>query len=229
MRKYHPDRDRPGRNFSTCDSCGCHWGNGSEPETECEECRDVVRLRTIALRLLSAPLTDLYGPRFSVCSRTLAERLLSLSAGPNAWPAIPDDAGLTDHQKTEITKSLSKPVGLLLGTPGTGKTFSAAAIIRAAIEQVGTDMIAVCAPTGKAAVRITAALVANKITSLTATTIHSLLKFSQAGWGYGAHNPIPQKYIFVDESSMADVQLACRLVESCAVGAHILWIRWTAH
>jgi exodeoxyribonuclease V alpha subunit len=69
------------------------------------------------------------------------------------WPTTPPP-GLSDHQQAEIVKATASPVGILTGGPGTGKTFTAAAVIKALADGGCLKEIAVCAPTGKAAVRV---------------------------------------------------------------------------
>src|SRR5262245_46481183 len=92
------------------------------------------------------------------------------------WPNVAAlDPQLSAHQREQLARVLTSPVGLLTGTPGTGKTFSAAAVIRATVARHGRSSVAVVAPTGKAAVRITAAMQRYGI-DLQATTIHRLLE-----------------------------------------------------
>ena len=68
---------------------------------------------------------------------------------------------------------------ILGGSPGCGKTFTAAALIRLLGHKHGWESIAVAAPTGKAAVRITEAMKNNRV-PLRAKTIHSLLGVTAA-------------------------------------------------
>lgn len=146
----------------------------------------------------------------------------------NLWPAPSVITSITDHQRHTITASLAGPFGLLCGVPGAGKTYTAAAIVRAIISQQGTGSVGVCAPTGKAAVRITEGLQANGI-AMEATTIHRLLGVNRAGydgkgWGFsfGPSRPLPYRYILVDEPSMLDCSLAASLFSACSPGTHVL-------
>ena len=157
------------------------------------------------------------------------------------WPAVPDPAtspvpshGMsprpTEHQRERATQALSRPLGVLSGTPGTGKTFLAAAVIRLVVDQFGRDAVAVCAPTGKAAVRVTAAMQRYGL-RITATTIHRLLEIGRngrdgKGWGFlrNAANPLEQRFLFVDEASMLDCSLAADLADACADGTHVLLV-----
>lgn len=129
-----------------------------------------------------------------------------------------------------IAKSLAGPVGILAGTPGTGKTYTAAAVIRAIVESSGAHCVAVCAPTGKAAVRCTAAMQRYGLT-LEAMTVHRLLQVTRngydgKGWGFAFNRacPLPFRVVVVDEVSMLDVDTAAALFDAFAPGTHVLLV-----
>ena len=148
------------------------------------------------------------------------------------WPDV-SDIDASDHQKEQLALSTSAHVGLFTGTPGTGKTRTAALLVAKIVEKFGSKLVAVCAPTGKAAVRITEAMFeygVSAATPLKARTIHSLLGVASRsdgdGWGF-EHNegkPLPFQFIIVDESSMIDISLMAALLKACALGTHILFI-----
>lgn len=160
-----------------------------------------------------------------------AARLLAGEAD-TLWPAGPlpgVDAARTpsDHQNAAWDSLRTSPVGILTGGPGTGKTFTVAAVLRLLIEQHGRAAVAVCAPTGKAAVRCTQALHANGV-QLRATTIHTLLRIQKAGydgdgWAFEfcEAKPLPYRFVVVDETSMIDADLMCSLLQACATPAPI--------
>jgi hypothetical protein len=170
--------------------------------------------------------------RKAVNERTLARGLRVLLSQPSRWPPVyrtrpgqsfppgPFDT-LTDHQLDALGAALTRPVVVLTGGPGTGKTFCAAAVCRALVEAGCAP--AVCAPTGKAAVRITTKLYDAGL-SLAATTIHRLLAYTPRGFGHNARNPLPERYVVVDELSMCDTDLLCALVSACAPGTHLLLV-----
>ena len=136
---------------------------------------------------------------------------------------------LSQHQREELEKALQAPIGILAGSPGTGKTYAAARLIARIIDLCGQDCVAVAAPTGKAAVRITEALEGYGIKK-SATTIHRLLGVASRsagdGWGFthDEANPLQKKWIVVDESSMIDTDLMASLLRACAPGTHLLLI-----
>lgn len=159
----------------------------------------------------------------------IADHVTAAASESPRW-CLPDDlesTQLTNHQKTEISKLLKQPIGIFGGSPGTGKTFTAGALIRLLLKNHSPLDVAVCAPTGKAAVRITEAMKALGI-EITARTIHSLLSVesSDDGWsfGYGEYNPLPHKFIIVDESSMIDTDLMCALLKARNKGTSILLV-----
>lgn len=144
-----------------------------------------------------------------------------------AWPDLSHLDGLTDHQIAELQKCLGGVIGILAGAPGTGKTYTAAKIIKAIIAAIGTEKVAAVAPTGKAAVRLTESLQANDI-SLQATTIHRLLVVESQRGGFSfkfrENNPLPHKFVLIDESSMIDANLMSSLLAARGAGTHFLFL-----
>ena len=87
-----------------------------------------------------------------------------------------------------------------------------------------------CAPTGKAAVRITLALRQYGI-AIEATTIHRALEIDRNGhdgngWGFkrNLYNPLEKRFVIVDEFSMCDTPIVADLLEACGDGCHVLII-----
>ncbi len=151
-------------------------------------------------------------------------------AAETLWPDVSDLDGVSDHQAAAVARMLRGRVCCLTGGPGTGKTHTAAAILRRIVERRRPSEIAVCAPTGKAAVRITAAMAKHNL-PLCATTIHRLLEVGRnghdgKGWGFrrGPGSPIAQRFVAVDEVSMLDTNLAASLFAALPTGAHVLLI-----
>jgi exodeoxyribonuclease V alpha subunit len=148
-------------------------------------------------------------------------------AGPLAWPKGPF-VGLSEHQQEQVSLALQEAIAILTGSPGTGKTYTASTIIRALADAGRLREIAVCAPTGKAAVRISEVMRAAGL-AVDATTIHKLLGVRAGGDGgwkfaFDEDSPLPYKYIVVDETSMLDTNLAASLFRACAPGTHLLLV-----
>jgi len=173
--------------------------------------------------------------RMSLHELEIAEFITGSEPG-NDWPSIdliesmaPADKPLSDHQIGAILIATNHDrVGCLQGSPGVGKTFCVASIVKAVIQRFGRDSIAVCAPTGKAAVRVAQSMLANGV-DLPASTIHRLLQVEgEGGDGWSFHfneqNPLPFRFLIIDESSMIDVDLLASLLRACTPSTHILFV-----
>ena len=148
----------------------------------------------------------------------------------NLWPDPSFLTNLYDSQRAILPDIFRSRFGILAGTPGTGKSFVTASIIKHLVNIHGAHTIAVVAPTGKAAVRITRLMESHGL-RLTATTIHRLLEVGRNGhdgdgWGFQRHKfrPCQQMFYFIDETSMLDTNLAAALLEAIPDGAHVLFI-----
>ncbi len=135
---------------------------------------------------------------------------------------------LSGHQLGTLATVINDRISILGGSPGTGKTFTAAALIDAVCRQHGKDAVAVCAPTGKAAVRISEAM-ADLDIPIHATTAHVLLEsqFSpEGGWSFRRNraNRLKQKYVICDEGSMVDAWLMARLLAATDGQGHLLFV-----
>lgn len=138
------------------------------------------------------------------------------------WPDSIDGLGLTDHQRDLVTPLLQSRVAILAGTPGTGKTWTAAALIRAVASR-GVS-VAVAAPTGKAAVRIGEYLARNGV-DVAAMTIHKLLEYTgDEGFKRNREAPLTCQLLVVDESSMIDTSLMASLLDAVPLGCHVLFL-----
>lgn len=144
------------------------------------------------------------------------------------WSGVARELGedVSGHQRDNARLATSGFIGVLAGRPGTGKTYTVARIVSRLKEHFGEDSIAIAAPTGKAAVRVTAAMEAVGL-KLRARTIHSLLGFGMGGDGSFQHdrgNPLPHTFIIVDESSMIDTALMRSLLDARGEGSHVLFV-----
>lgn len=148
----------------------------------------------------------------------------AMAEGTPHWPSVDQIEGLSDHQREQLTAALQGRIGLLCGSPGTGKTYTTARLVDAITEAgiCGPHEIAIGAPTGKAAVRITESLHAAGI-GIKARTWHSLLGIGVGG-GFAHDQSSPWKYriLLGDESSMMDVGLMAAVMRARAPGCHVL-------
>ncbi len=164
----------------------------------------------------------------AAAERSIADKVAEMVSLAGEWPDV-SLLDVSDHQRDELTTALTTRIAVFAGRPGTGKTYSAARLIAALIAEHGADSVAVAAPTGKAAVRITEVMLGYGV-QIVARTIHSLLSVASEsegdGWSFefNENNPLPFRYIVIDESSMLDTGLFCSLITAVCHGAHILFI-----
>jgi len=107
-------------------------------------------------------------------------------------------------QRRAIELSLTSGIVVITGGPGTGKTTTVNAII--GLCELNGDEVALCAPTGRAAKRLT------ELTGRDARTIHRLLevqvqKNDEVRFVHDESNPLRYDAVIVDEMSMVDVSL----------------------
>lgn len=132
-----------------------------------------------------------------------------------------------DYQKVTAIASLYKKLIVLSGGPGTGKTTTIAKILALNYKRYGkTFRLALAAPTGKAAARMSEALnnaksfldLPDQLSSMIpneAVTLHRLLQpYSQSGLLPDMHDPLPYDMIIIDEASMMDLNLTQKLLRS---------------
>ncbi len=125
---------------------------------------------------------------------------------------------LADKQELAVEQALRNKVSVLTGGPGTGKTSTLRTII-AALETMDATYC-LCAPTGRAAKRVT------ETTGRAASTIHRLLEFqpSTNNFGYDTSRPLPYDFVIVDEVSMLDILLFYHLLKAVPPEAHLLLV-----
>jgi exodeoxyribonuclease V alpha subunit len=149
-----------------------------------------------------------------------------------------------DYQRLAAGTVLLRHFTVVAGGPGTGKTTAVARILALLFEQAeaaGTPppLVALAAPTGKAAARLEEAVHHEAATldvseeardwllSLSATTLHRLL-----GWKPGNHarfrhdrrNRLPHEVVVVDETSMVSLTNMARLLEAVRPGARLVLV-----
>ena len=104
---------------------------------------------------------------------------------------------------------------VITGGPGTGKTTIINCIIRLLSDE---GEIALCAPTGRAAKRMTEA------TGMESRTIHRLLEFGgeEGVFARNTEHPLEASCVIVDEASMIDLMLMRSLLRAIEPGTRLL-------
>ncbi len=134
---------------------------------------------------------------------------------------------LTEEQEKACRIIGSKRVSLLTGGPGTGKTTTLSVFAK----ELNPTEVMYCAPTGRAAQRMSEALNEAGIENARASTVHSLLqpipaKVTGKGWEFRYHrySRLPFKTIIVDEVSMLDNATAWSLFQAVRHDAKVILI-----
>jgi exodeoxyribonuclease V alpha subunit len=151
--------------------------------------------------------------------KAIAERLRDLAAGRPPWPpidvekAIPWVEGrtgltLAQSQREALRLAVSSNVLVITGGPGVGKTTIVNSILK--VLRAKDVRVALCAPTGRAAKRLT------ESTGLDARTVHRLLEADPKTGGFKRleDNPLDCDLLVVDETSMVDVPLMRALLRA---------------
>jgi exodeoxyribonuclease V alpha subunit len=149
-----------------------------------------------------------------------------------------------ESQMLAAAAAVLRRLAVVAGGPGTGKTTTVARIVALLEEQAlaagaPPPLIALAAPTGKAAARLQEAVheeaarldvdpgIRERLLGLEASTLHRLL-----GWRAGSHsrfrhdrgNRLPYDVVIVDETSMVSLTLMARLVEAVRPQARLILV-----
>ena len=197
------------------------------------------------LRLLG---TALYLDRYWQEERRLAADLLA-QCGPAA--GVHDDAladGVArlfgvdgdERQRLAAAAAVLGRFVVVAGGPGTGKTTTIARIVALLAEQSAEPpLVALAAPTGKAAARLAEAVheeavgldvadpVRASLLGLDAVTLHRLLGRRPGTYSRFRHhrgNRLPHDVVVVDETSMVPLSLMARLVEAVRPDARLILV-----
>jgi len=186
---------------------------------------------------------DLYFRRYYQYELILAQNLCLKAnlKGPApselALNLIKQHLGNSPDQLEAAIKSISNKIALITGGPGTGKTFMVVTMLAALLIDFPDLRVCLCAPTGKAAHRLSESIIENlKLLNLPteqlsafpkeASTIHRLLRPLPPSIHFRRNekNPLEFDLLIVDEASMVDLPLMAKLVQALPETSRLLLI-----
>jgi exodeoxyribonuclease V alpha subunit len=146
---------------------------------------------------------------------------------------FPASDAIDQDQKDAIQAAASKPFNVISGGPGSGKTSTIVRILAVLLALNPECRIALAAPTGKAAARMTVSIrqrvdqiKLDNGTKFTmpgeATTIHRLLGYRRNGFNYNQLHRLPVDCVVIDEASMIDLKLMYQLLSALPDQAQLI-------
>jgi exodeoxyribonuclease V alpha subunit len=147
-------------------------------------------------------------------------------------------------QRMAAATAVLRSVSVIAGGPGTGKTTTVARVLalldaQAAAAGQRPPLVALAAPTGKAAARLEDAVRQgagalaidqdrqDRLQALTGKTLHRLLGFNSGNRTRFRHdglNRLPHDVVVVDETSMVSLSLMARLLEAVRPDARLILV-----
>ena len=155
---------------------------------------------------------------------------------------VGDDGG--GEQRWAAAAAVLRRLAVIAGGPGTGKTTTVARALGLLEEQAAArgsrpPLVALAAPTGKAAARLAEAVRAEaaamdvdgavraRLAALDSATIHRLLvrhPGNASRFRHDRHNRLPHDVVVVDETSMVPLGLMARLAEAVRPDARLILV-----
>src|SRR5690554_4443483 len=139
-----------------------------------------------------------------------------------------------DWQKVAAASACLQNFAVITGGPGTGKTTTVTKLLSALLSLNPSLSVALAAPTGKAAARMTESIRGAKQRAKegslphaeripdTSFTLHRLLGWTPRGFRYNARQHLPFDCVVVDEASMVDLPMMSHLLAALAPSARLI-------
>lgn len=204
----------------------------ADPGLVAQAIRDLAGLERVMLDgRWAADDPSVYLPALAAAEREAAERLAVLATTPAQTARDDGDVDATiaaverelrvelaPLQRAAVRAAIERKVVVITGGPGTGKTTIIRAIVR--VLERRRMRLALAAPTGRAARRMSEA------TGATALTLHRLLEFQPQTSTFlrDADAPLDADWLVVDEASMVDLPLARAMLDALQPAAHLVWV-----
>jgi exodeoxyribonuclease V alpha subunit len=175
--------------------------------------RQLIDNRDLSVQSLGDGELAVMLPWVRAAEEYIAERLMNPPELTNITPPARhfldhNALGLNADQQTAFRSVVENSISLVSGGAGVGKTYWARAIVVFFVEILHKKVV-LCAPTGKAARRL------SESTGHSASTIHIALGYNPfEGFRYNEDNPVDADIIIVDEVSMLDSLLAHSLLKA---------------
>jgi len=223
--------------YSTAGNCAAHRMHLQEKSAQLLEIPEAIISQAIDAEITAENLIaeDIYGmpsvflPALYRAEIGVAGNLRRLMVAPPPWgwidpqlaiPWVEKKTGVTlsDSQRNAVIKVLNGKVTVITGGPGVGKTTIVNSILR--ILRAKKVEVVLCAPTGRAAKRL------SETTSAPARTIHRALEFNphEGGFKRNSEFPLVADLIVIDETSMVDIVLMNQLLRAIPYTSALLLV-----
>jgi len=125
---------------------------------------------------------------------------------------------LSPGQKEAIELALREKCLVITGGPGVGKTTTISSVVALFRRQAAS--VALCAPTGRAAKRL------SETAGAEAKTIHRLLRYNPSlnTFEHRTSNPLPADVVIVDEASMIDILIMRSLLDAIPLQSKLILV-----
>ena len=205
---------------------------GIDRESVEDEMRNMAFTEKVHIETINNERVVYYIP-YHMAEVNVCKELINLSSvdfnitGEDIIPYLKNVEGstsisLSDKQKEAIVQSIINGVTVITGGPGTGKTTIIQSIIE--IFENMSKTVFLCAPTGRAAKRIT------ESTGREAKTIHRMLEYSYGeidsnlSFNRDENSPLDCDVVIIDEMSMVDILLMNNLLKAIKKGTRLILV-----